>query len=245
MKALCRRHSDMKLICFPHAGGFASYYKFISGYDFSNADQVLIYEYTGRSTRSKEPPAETFGECLTLAYQYVLSALTENDEYALFGHSMGAFVAYETACRMTDAGRPPRIVILSGQKPVCDVEKSYYTDSPEIAFQMIEKLGGLPDYIRDHKELMKTFYSLTLSDFRLLSSYVPTTVHPQGKPPLGVLMCGTDDAELEGHNLEKWKLEFENFLGVKYFLGDHFYLKNYRSEVCRMIDGLMAEKARI
>ncbi len=235
----------MKLICFPHAGGFASYYNFIAGYDFSSIDEVKVYEYAGRSTRYGEPPAKTFDECIAQAYDYVSEAVGNDGDYALFGHSMGAFAAYETACRMTDCGRSPSIVILSGQKPVCDVEQGYYTDSPEAAFPMIEKLGGLPDYIREHRELMKSFFALTLSDFRLLSSYAPTTSHPLGKPPLGVLMCGTDDAELKGHDLEKWGLEFEDFLGVRYFKGDHFYLKNYRSEVCRMIDELISEKVRI
>lgn len=234
----------MKLICFPHAGGFASYYNFISGYEFSSIDEVLVYEYAGRSTRYREPPARTFDECIAQAYDYVSNAVEEDEEYALFGHSMGAFTAYETACRMTDCGRSPAIVILSGQKPVRDVEKGYYTDSPDVAFPMIEKLGGLPDYIREHRELMKNFFALTLSDFRLLSSYTPTTSHPLGKLPLGILLCGTDDFELKGHDLEKWGYEFDDFLGVRYFEGDHFYLKNYRMEVCRIIDELITEKVR-
>lgn len=226
----------MKLICFPHAGGFASYYNFIKAYCFDSVDQVALYEYTGRSTRFKEPAAATFDECVSLAVNEVCSITADGEPYAMFGHSMGAFVAYEAACRMTDLKNGPRIVFVSGQKPLCDVCGEYYTDDPEIALPMIERLGGMPEYIKEHKELSTSFFALTFNDLKLLGTYSPTVAHKGKKPLKGVLFCGDEDCELKGHDLDRWADSFETFLGIHTFHGGHFYLKQYQNEVCRLID---------
>ena len=226
----------MKLICFPHAGGFASYYNFIRAYPYSRISQVVLYEYTGRSTRFHEPAATTFDECISLATEEVKRLVDNKEPYALFGHSMGAFVAYEVACRMTDFKRGPKIVFISGQKPLCDVRSEYYTDSPEVALPMIKKLGGMPDYIREHPELCMNFFSLTLSDFKLLSSYRPTVEHKGSKPSVGVFFHGDNDCELKDHDLDRWNDSFEIFLGIHTFHGGHFYLKQYQTEVCQLIE---------
>ena len=106
------RPRRMRLFCFAHAGGGTSFYRpwraaLAPGVD---AAPVLL---PGRETRFRETPYRRMEElipplCAALAPQL-------DRPYALFGHSMGAIVAFETARWFSARGAGPACLIVSGR----------------------------------------------------------------------------------------------------------------------------------
>src|SRR4030088_3222934 len=98
----------------PHAGGGAVMYR--EWQDLLPADvAVQAVQLPGRQDRAAEV-AYTEIEPLTDALYEVLVAELDERPYALFGHSMGALLAYRLAVRTAaDGGSPPVLVGAAGR----------------------------------------------------------------------------------------------------------------------------------
>lgn len=101
------------LVCFPHAGGSASYY-----FDLSaalDADiEMLVVQYPGRENRLFEEPAASVAALADGVYQALRTRLPRRP--AFFGHSMGGLIGFEVARRLEAAGAP--LPISSSPRPV-------------------------------------------------------------------------------------------------------------------------------
>lgn len=82
----------MNIICFPHAGGQASFFHFLKKEDEIN---FIPYEYSGHGSRINEKLYPTFDKAVEIIAKDIVNM--KLDELILFGHSMGAYIAYETA----------------------------------------------------------------------------------------------------------------------------------------------------
>ena len=83
------------LFCFAHAGAGASAYR---TWAVSAPFRVVPVQYPGREERLAEAPVPDILKLAELAESTVLSRA--GGRYALFGHSMGAMVAYELVQRL-------------------------------------------------------------------------------------------------------------------------------------------------
>src|SRR5215813_8499488 len=84
----------MRLFCLPFAGAGASAYSTWQ-VDFHDDIEVCAVELPGRNTRSQEPPICRAGP---LAAQIVRDLAPYLDlPFAVFGHSLGAILAFELA----------------------------------------------------------------------------------------------------------------------------------------------------
>lgn len=131
----------MKLICFPHAGGYACYYNFFDKLNFSVINAIYYYEYPGRGNKIGSVEETDFSQRIHNAVDYVRKLNVKAYDYALFGHSMGAFVAYEAGKTLQNIyNLPPAIVFLSGQVPPC----TFDTEQKNI----MDRFGGNVDFIK-------------------------------------------------------------------------------------------------
>ena len=77
---------------------------------------VLAVQYPGRQDRRREAPIASIEELAERVYE-VLRPIA-GEPLALFGHSMGAVVAFEVARRLRRAGCPTPIrLMVSGRRP--------------------------------------------------------------------------------------------------------------------------------
>ncbi|MEW1863571.1 alpha/beta fold hydrolase [Streptomyces sp. NPDC088194] len=104
------RNSKFRLVCFPHSGGFAGGFREWAALT-PPGTELMAVRYPGRADRFAEPVVgirETASLVATELLGLPASPLI------LYGHSLGALVAYETAVALRDAGSPPTRLCVSG-----------------------------------------------------------------------------------------------------------------------------------
>lgn len=148
----------MKLICFPHAGGFAFYFNFLRQIKTLHKEDLYLYEYPGRGYQGKEPNAESLMAIAQTAAEHITDFVGD-EPFCIFGHSMGAFVAYETEALLeAHYGKQAARLILSGQHPpVCFQPHHYGFGSEEELNEYLMKLGGFPEEVQTNLHRKQIF----------------------------------------------------------------------------------------
>ena len=113
--------AGVRLVCFPHAGGAATYFLPWVPLLVAGGVEILAVQYPGRQDRLREP---TVGSVAELVAGVVAALPRYSDRpYAFFGHSMGAVVAYEAGRLLADSVGPatgPVALVVSGRRaPSC------------------------------------------------------------------------------------------------------------------------------
>jgi surfactin synthase thioesterase subunit len=246
---LCRFAPDpearLRLICFPHAGASASAY-FRWAQAFPAGIEVVSVQYPGRAERSREAVPGSMSELVAGIRDALLPDIEQ--PYALFGHSMGAAVAYETALALHEAGRPegdePRHLFLSGRTPTGPDLAVHITsgddDDEQAVIAALHSFAGTPSDLLADKEARDAFLPAFTADWRLLDAYQPSpaTVPPQLTCPVTAL-TGSHDLLTDIRGAARWSAVTSGPFGLSVFPGDHFYLTPRSSEVIALLARLL------
>jgi surfactin synthase thioesterase subunit len=234
--------SDKTLVCFPHAGGAATFYFPLSMRLRPHAE-VLVLQYPGRHERLAEPPIE---DIETLADQvFMVLRPRIHDSLAFFGHSMGAIVAFEVARRMERAiGTSPAVLIASGRRaPSCRrVESTYLRDDAGIIEEMMN-LSGTHASVLAEEELVRMILPAIRADYRAIQTYeYKPGLGPDLRCPITALV-GDSDPQVTQDEARSWSKHTTAGFDLHVFDGGgHFYLNTRWDEVvARVRDVLHAE----
>ncbi|MER7173064.1 thioesterase II family protein [Streptomyces mesophilus] len=147
--------------------------------------------------------------------------------YALFGHSMGALVAYEMARRACDRGltgpvwlgvsaRPAPVMSRAGGGP-----RRWHALADDALRARLQGLGGTPAGILDDPALWALYAPVIRADLRVVENWRPTP----GAGPLPTVLsayAGREDFAVSPL-MAGWETHAEHFLGLRSFDGGHFY----------------------
>jgi len=134
----------LRLFCFPYAGGNASSFrKWGSG--LPGFVELCPVQLPGRGRRLHETLFRDVIECVKAAARGLLPYLY--DPFALFGHSMGAIMAFEFANHVArEYGLMPRELVVSGRESpetACRDVVSYNAPDSEL-LTTLRQLNGMP-----------------------------------------------------------------------------------------------------
>ncbi len=226
----------MKLICFAHAGGFASYYSFLRAEAFSGVDEVICYEYPGRGTRSGERPFESMQEAISCIANE-MKELAVSEKLIFLGYSMGAYIAYEVALHMKKKFRcEPQLVCIVSQVPpeeYQEITEDYSND--EKLTDYLVSMGGIEEKLKNNKEVLSYFLQVVRTDFKLLQGYSPSKKQEVKIKKMAVLY-GKQDQIIQEKTIENWKNYADLFLGKKKFHGGHFFVMQYKHSFLEWIN---------
>lgn len=217
----CTPQPRARLVCMPHAGGSASFFR--TWRDALPPDMdLLAVQYPGREDRYGEPCASSMGVLAEHTAQ-ALSAYASRP-LVLFGHSLGASLAYEVALRLERAGAAPHHVFVSAHPPphrqrVSDLHRQ---DEQQL-LEDVRRLSGNGPTLLDEPELRALFMPMLRADYQVIETYRRTDPPPL-RAPIDVLLP-TDDTELTRAEAEAWQDLTQRPLAVLDFTGGHFYLK--------------------
>jgi surfactin synthase thioesterase subunit len=222
----------VQLVCFPHAGGSASFYFPVAAALAPRVD-VLAVQYPGRQDRRLEPGVE---DIVTLA-GYVHAALrTRIDRpVALFGHSMGAVVAFEVA-RLLERDPGVEVVRLfaSGRRAPSThrVETVHLRDDDGLVAEL-RTLSGTDSRILGDEELLRMILPAIRSDYRAIETYVGTPEQTV-RTPITVLV-GDSDSRVTLDEARQWQVHTTGECAIRTFPGGHFYLVQQHVQVNGLI----------
>jgi len=211
-----------RIVCFPHAGGRAgTFASWQTGLD--DAATVLAVRMPGREGRLDETAPQSVDDYADAAAKAVYEL--GDRPVVLFGHSLGAVVAFETARRLSNLGAPPQHLAVSGCAappllPSARVRQAAALQGRQFA-EAVAWFGGLPRDVVDDEDLREILLPGLIADFRMVADYRyrPGTLL---RVPLTVIGA-TSDPHVDEVSLERWH-EVVDAAPRQYLVdGDHFY----------------------
>lgn len=226
-----------RLVCLPHAGGSASFFFPVSR-ALAPDVEVLAVQYPGRQDRRSEP----FVPTITGLADRIAALLAEQDgvPLALFGHSMGAMVAYEVTRRLEDAGTPPVALFVSGRRaPDRYRDDRVHTRSDEGVLAEVRRLSGTDADLLGDEEVVRMILPVLRNDYRAVETYRHTPGARLGTPV--VAFTGTEDPVAPLPDVEAWAEHTTGGFDLVPLPGGHFFLTRHQDVLLRtMTDRLMA-----
>jgi surfactin synthase thioesterase subunit len=162
------------------------------------------------------------------------SAISEIDKpVILFGHSLGAWLAYEVARRLSSLGRPiTHLFVAAATPPHMDVRsRSIDNDASILAY--ISEVGGIPEYAAQEPELQRLILPVIRADLKVAATYAHVSDQPLHIP--ASLLCGIDDRSVSRDMVCRWTDLIGDDVDIIDFKGDHFFVKRSRDAVIAYI----------
>lgn len=232
----------LRLIVVPHAGGSGNVYYPMSRHLPPGWDLFLL-DLPGRGRRYTSAPLADMASVVARVTDDVL-AVCDGTPTALFGHSLGAVVASETARSLQAEGAAPVWVGVSGrQAPMLQPANRLLDPSlsdVELA-RRLARLGGLPDRLDELPEFRDRFLQLIRADLRALDSYRPDPHRQPLSCPLTVF-TSTEDVMAPPSGASAWSRETAAAFRQQVFDGGHFH---FMGEAFPAFTGAMVTEIRL
>ena len=222
------------LVCFAHAGGSASWFFPVSAQLSPELDVVAV-QYPGRQDRRTEPQLDSIAAIADAALPALLPLA--DGPLALFGHSMGAVVAYEVALRLERAGAPPPAALLvSGRRAPSRVRVTtvHERDDDGVVAELRALSGTESDLLSD-PETRQMILPAVRADYRAIETY---RCAPGGTVRCPVVaLVGDADPQVTPDEARDWARHSTGPFDLRVFPGGHFYLLEHAAAVLAAIRG--------
>ncbi|MDJ1133035.1 thioesterase II family protein [Streptomyces iconiensis] len=227
-----REGARLRLFCFPCAGQGASVYRPWQRLLAPDIDVVPV-QLPGREGRATEAPYRAMDRLMDGLLPVLRKQI--RGPYALFGHSLGAMVAFETARRLEAEGRSPlRLTVAAQRPPHVPGERAPLHDLPYAAFMtMLGLYGQVPVELFDDRAALDLAASSLRADFALVETYVPP-----GEPPLAcpvTVLAGLADSSIPPASLRGWKALTEGEFTFRPVPGGHFFVNERTEEITGLL----------
>jgi medium-chain acyl-[acyl-carrier-protein] hydrolase len=221
------------LFCFPFAGAGTSVFHDWPALLPPNVRPVPIH-LPGREDRWLESP---YTDCLVL-----VSVLAEvlrgvlRPPFALFGHSMGAVIAFELARALRRGGLadPVRLFVSACRAPhLPDPDPPIYSLPDSEFISELRRLNGVPPDVLRNMEFMEMILPLLRADFRLCDTYRHQSEEPLHCPITA--FGGSDDRKATPEQVRAWAGHTRGRFVCRVFPGDHFFVRSSKADLLSAI----------
>lgn len=214
----------VRVFCFPFAGGSVNTY-FSWKEEFVDDVELVLVQPPGRGARILEKAHESMQD-------YISELLKHPDymtdvPYILFGHSLGARVAFELASQLIDKNCPaPVSLVASGSRaPHTNNRNAPTFDLPEDEFvHEIIRLNGTPIEITQNEEMMSLVLPVLRADIKVAETYL---AEKHAMPFPIVVFSGDSDPSINDEEVQAWQELSEFEVEMNMLPGDHFFINQH------------------
>lgn len=225
-----RPQASFRLFCFPHVGGASSLYRLWPSL-LDERIELIAVELPGRGKRFGETPFTSIESLLNAFNPSILPLLDK--PFFIFGHSMGALMAYEWARLLRNEGHKLPIALFLSAFEAPHIAKRpkipLHTMPNSELIQELEKLGGTPPEVLKHLELMELLLPVLRADLQIVENYSYKESSPLEIP--FHILGGCQDKEVEEKNLETWRELTASSFQKTMMEGDHFFIHTAREQI--------------
>ncbi|QID34567.1 thioesterase [Streptomyces albus] len=211
-----------RMVCFPHAGGSASYYPWLRE-AVPDEGELYCLQYPGRQERRSEPPIEEFPRMVAAITHILTSTFGAELPLVLYGHSLGSALAFETARELEQRRRTVLGLIVSGRRAPCVRPRHPVADArdDESVLAAMRRLGGVEPAVLDDPDVRELILPALRADFRLADTYVPEP-GASVRAPLTVLN-GNADPQVSAAEAAAWHRHTTGGCAIHTVEGGHFF----------------------
>ncbi|OJF16274.1 thioesterase II family protein [Couchioplanes caeruleus] len=217
----------VRLVCFPHAGGSASFYHPVSAAHRATADVVCL-QYPGRQDRRLET-CHTSIASLADAVVAELRVLSPKPT-VFFGHSMGAILAYEAALRLERTLSGPHTVVASGRRAPSTVRaETVHARDDEGVITELRRLNGTVSGLLGDDEILRMALPAIRADYEAIETYRGA---PDARLKAGItVLTGHADPLTTTDEAAAWQRHTAGPFRMAGFPGGHFFIAAHQAAV--------------
>jgi surfactin synthase thioesterase subunit len=224
---------DAQVFVFPHAGGIAA--SFLQWQAMAGPELSLqVAQMPARGIRLHEPPADDVADLV----DQLTTAVVEraSGPFLLFGHSLGALMAFEVTRELRRRGAPdPLALLVSGaEAPQTRLIRRRLHDLDDAGLiEALRDFGATPAELLADREMMELILPGVRADFALSERYAYRP-EPPLELPVHVLL-GDRDEHVDLDRAAGWALECAAPPQWHVFAGGHFFLADHQAEILDLL----------
>jgi medium-chain acyl-[acyl-carrier-protein] hydrolase len=227
--------TSAKLFCFPYAGVGPSVFQAWRAEVESQGVELCLIQLPGREARFHEVPARSIAEAALGAARAIAPIL--NGPYLMYGHSLGAKIAFETTRELRRMGQPEpaHLFVTASQAPHLPWNHPPMRHLGHAAFinEVQLRYNGIPRQLLEDREALELYVKALRADVEMVETY--------RYAPEEALVCpitvfgGLDDATVTLAELEDWRRQTRGSFQLAMLPGGHFFLNAARPRLIEAI----------
>jgi len=201
---------------------------------------VCPVQLPGRENRIRESPYTDILPLVEALAGQVQMYLQK--PFALYGHSMGALLAFELARILQRKSAPlPQTLFLAAHRAAhLPLRRApLYALPNEELIQALRRLGGLQEEVLEDRELLDILLPTIRADLTVCDLYDYSPDTPLNCP--FQLYAGRDDKEVLPEDMESWGQHSTKGSSLRIFSGGHFFLRSDGDALMQAIAGALAQ----
>ncbi|WP_448449406.1 thioesterase II family protein [Mycolicibacterium phlei] len=229
------RTSTGATVVFPHAGGAAAAYRPLAAALAAGGDDAYVVQYPQRADRLTHPAPETV--------EQLAEDLFAAGDWAgigplrLFGHCMGAVIAFEFGRVAERHGVELRALWVSASQAPSTIATSprLPTADAEIVANMVD-LGGTDPRLLEDEDFVELLVRAVRADYLAFNRYscepgvrLAADIHTIG---------GESDHRISPDMLRSWEIHTAGAFTLTLFEGGHFYINDHTDAVAELVNAL-------
>ncbi|WP_067175490.1 thioesterase II family protein [Microtetraspora niveoalba] len=232
-------HAAVRLFCLPYAGaGAGVFHPWPAA--LAPGAEVLGVQLPGRENRIAEPAEIDMAE---LAGALADTAASDARPYTLYGHSLGARLAFELIRALRDAGArlPDRLYVGAARAPHLAGSSTFDGLSRVPDDELVARVvagGGVPEAVADEPELLELLLPALRADFTLLDEYVYRPEEPLPVPITA--FAGTLDRAVSMEQMAGWEGHTTAGFVLHRIDGGHFFLHEREADLFALLSADLA-----
>lgn len=229
--------AGMPMYCLPHAGGGASAYRPWLGR--LPGVSVRAVQPPGREARFRDPVFTGMAELVGELAEVVVADVERSGapRYAVYGHSLGALVAFELVRALRSLRAPdPAHLFVSG----CVAPQYGASDGPPVlgmsraeVVDMLRRLGGTPEWLLADASVVDMILPAVRADFSVKETYAHSAQEPLAVPI--TVIASTADPRADLTLQHAWREHTTAAFELHTLVGGHFAVFEQESTTHRFI----------